>query len=209
MLTIIKYQHSSKPFSLAVMFCRHQMRLFFAILLILITSCNHSDADNLSVWERRKNNFKYHHKTEFIVDDTLVADLTSLKKASLHILPWIDTVYLYSWQGSDKSKNEFTVVGNEGKYGPSIFYVITNKKDSLISSTRVSGINDSGNEWNNFKTVFVTKDTFFIDEGKTKVSYRDTLEKYRATRSGFTLHAIEENGDVTVIVRDYTDSTNR
>ena len=180
-----------------------QMRLFFPILLISIMSCNHSDADNLSFWEKQKNRFKYHKKTEFAVDDALLADLKTLKKTSLHVAPWIDSVYLYSWQGSDKFKNEFTVIGNEGRFGPGIFYVITNKMDSLISSIRIAGIDDSGNEWTNFKTVFVTKDTFFIDRNKTKVSYRDTLEKYGASRRGMELHAIEKNGGITAILRLY------
>jgi hypothetical protein len=176
------------------------MRLLFPILFISIIGCIHPEAGNESSWEKQKNKFKYKKKSEFVVDDNLLADLKNLKKMAFHVKVWIDTVYLYSWQTSDRFKNEFTVVASEGKYGPSIFYVITNKMDSLISSIKIAGAKDEGNDFANFKTVFVTKDTFFIDCSETKVSYCDTLNKYGTSIFGMELHSIDTNGQIHTIL---------
>lgn len=171
-------------------------------------SCNNSNEDKISFWKNQKNNFKYHNKIEFVINDTLLADLITLKKVPLHIRPWIDTVYLYSWQNSDKNINEFAVVGIDGQYGPSIYYITTDKNDSLISSSRIAGTDDSGDEWSLFKAIFVTKDTFFVVDNNLIASYRDTFEIYKATKSGMILHAVEKNGEISVILKDYSDSMN-
>jgi hypothetical protein len=109
-------------------------------------------------------------------------DLSTLKKAPLHLIPWIDSVYLYSWQERDPTKSEFTAIGIEGKYGRSLFYLVFDNKDSLISSTKIAGTDDDGDSWSTFGTTFFSKDSFYM------------------TTNGTTLHAIEKNGQVTVIL---------
>jgi hypothetical protein len=178
------------------------MRFILITVILGILSCNHLTADKLSYWETQKNDFKYRNKTEFVANNEVRYNLKTFKKISLHLLPWIDTVYLYSWQDRDPTKNEFTVIGNEGKYGLSVFYLIFNKKDSLISSTRIAGANDQGDYWINFRSVFFSKDSLYVINTYTKNPYSDVFPKDKPQTSDSTLHVIEKDGNISVNIRD-------
>jgi len=137
------------------------MRSSIYIITILFLSCNSSTSRKSSYWEQKKDDFKYVNKKEFISDSTLKAEFESLKTIS-H--PIFDTtlrskVYLYSWQDRDKTKNEFTVVKDDGELGLKIFYFILDKKGNLISWTQIGGKGSEGGYWFETWTTIKNNDT--------------------------------------------------
>jgi hypothetical protein len=181
------------------------MRLIFTIGVFVLLSCNTRVTEKLSYWENQRHGFKYANKFEFFSDSALLDDLKHLKKLPLQLEPWIDSVYLYSWQECNSSKVEFTVVGIEGKYGPSIFYVIFNKKDSLLTSKRIAGSNDEGDTWQNFGSIFISKDTFQeIDH--LEFFTLDRIKKYKLNQR-LPIHVITADGEFSVRIREFFDSS--
>lgn len=174
------------------------MRLILAIIILVIVSCSHSPAGTTSYWEKEKRNFKYRNKTNFFLEDSLQSELKTLKKVPLRLRPWIDSVYLYSWQERDPTKNEFTVVGIEGQYGPSIFYLIFDKKDSLLSFTRIAGTDDSGNIWRSYGATFFSIDSFYMNSVKPQIPTHDPTVVY----------VLGKDGIISVNIKEISDSSN-
>lgn len=168
--------------------------------MISFASCDDSTTSASSYWEKQKDNFKYQNKTEFVSDSALRADLVYLKKISYPLLGKrkTDTVYLYSWQERDKTKNEFTVIEDEGEYGLSIYYLILDKKDSVISSTRIAGKDFEGSYWFNTKGVFTSKDTILTTQSLA-LGYDSATNREFGAGSSQKM-AIEKNGVLAVIV---------
>ncbi|MES2776157.1 MAG: hypothetical protein V4722_18410 [Bacteroidota bacterium] len=117
--------------------------------------------NNNSFWETQKENFKFKNKSEFISDSVLRVDYKTFKsiKHPLFDSTLRSEVYFYSWQDRDETKNEFTVINDEGELGLKIFYFILDKKDSLLSRTQVSGKGGEGGYWFETRTKLISKDT--------------------------------------------------
>lgn len=167
------------------------------IIIISLFSCNDS-TKLVSYWEGQKSSFKYRNKIHFFINEEIQHGLNSFKKVNLQVERGIDSVYLYSWQERDSSKNEFTFIALEGESGPAIFYVIMDKKDSLLSSIRLAGINNEGYGGNFFSTTFFAKDSFHIT---TKFIYNQNAEGKQSVYNSSMLHAIEKNGKFMVILK--------
>lgn len=155
------------------------MRLTIVISFIFLISCNSSESPT-SYWAAQKNRFSYQNKTEFGNDRAIQADFKRLKKSNHAIFDTLvpDGVYLYSWQERDPTKNEFTVVSDDGRYGWRLFYVILDKNDKLISAERIAEKQIEGNLWFVKKAWFASKDTIrtlrSLAEGydiKTRLSF--------------------------------------
>lgn len=170
------------------------MRIILLLIIMELFGCNNSTGVD-SYWESQRGDFKYRNKTEFFIDTEMKNDLSVFKKVKLPLEKWIDSVYLYSWQERDPSKNEFTVIGLEGKYGPALFYVIMDKKDSLISSFRMAGTDDEGNGTQILGTVFFAKDSFNTNKQYFKGQNTDGQPEFTYSR----LHVINENGVLEII----------
>lgn len=97
------------------------MRLLTTIMLVVLVGCK-SPTSPSSYWENQKGKFRYLNKNEFVSDSALRADLRNLKMSSHPIFGQVTAtaVYLYSWQERDATKNEFTVIDDEGEYGVNI-----------------------------------------------------------------------------------------
>src|SRR5829696_1502755 len=110
------------------------MRLLISIIVLLFISCNGLTKKSFSFWETQKNNFKYQNKKEFVSDSILWVDFeaNSFKKIRHSMFDSIigDPGYLYSWQDRDTTKNEFTIINDDGELGLKIFYFILDKEDS-------------------------------------------------------------------------------
>lgn len=172
------------------------MRTILLVITMSLFGCNDSTGV-ASYWESQKDNFKYHNKTEFFINSEIKNDLSAFKKVRLPLEKWIDSVYLYSWQERDPSKNEFTVIGLEGESDPTLFYVIMDKKDSLISFIKLAGINDEGYGGNFFSTTFFAKDSFHIT---TKFIDTQSSDAKQSAYYSQILHAIDKNGHFMIIL---------
>jgi hypothetical protein len=181
--------------TILLLFLRFIMRTILMILTISLFGCNHSTKVD-SYWEGQKDNFKYRNKTYFFISEEIQHDLAAFKKVKLQVDRWIDSVYLYSWQERDPSKNEFTVIGLEDESGPALFYVIMDKKDSLLSSIQLAGINNEGYGGNFFSTTFFAKDSFHIT---TKYVDNQNADGKQSFFNHSILHAIEKNGQFMAI----------
>ncbi|HEU4471250.1 MAG TPA: hypothetical protein VFR58_09210 [Flavisolibacter sp.] len=109
----------------------------------------------------QKTGFRYFDKKEFVSDSLLRAEYKTFNTLRHPLFERImgSKVYLYSWQERDKSKNEFTVVGDDGELGLKIFYFILDKKDSLLSWKQVSGAGGEGGYLFETSSRFISRDT--------------------------------------------------
>ena len=142
------------------------MQILSSILVFCFISCNSLTRHQLSYWEKQKDNFRYQNKSEFVSDSTLWADYKSFTTSrhslfgnSLFGNFFSNKVYLYSWQNRDSSKNEFTVIKDDGELGLKVIYFILDKKDSLLSSTQVASKGNEGGYWFETRSRFMSKDT--------------------------------------------------
>src|SRR5688572_10929744 len=135
------------------------MQILKPILIICLISCsNHKQSQ--SNWEKQESNFKYQDKTEFIIDSSLRATYKQLPKADIDIFgKKADNVYLYSWQSRDNTKNEFTIIKDEDEHGLHMYYLFLDKKDSLISSTKIAGMGGEGGFLFESRSKFLNKVT--------------------------------------------------
>jgi hypothetical protein len=158
---------------------------------------------SLSFWETQKNNFKYRNKKEFISDSILLADFkaNSFKKIRHAMFDSIigNPGYLYSWQDRDITKNEFTIINDDGELGLKIFYFILDKKDSLLSWTQIGGKGSEGGYWFETRSKFMGHDTLLNLGAITKWWHFDKEHKMERTKGDttFSYLIIDRNGKVT------------
>jgi hypothetical protein len=168
------------------------MRLLTIIMLVVLVGCK-SPTSPSSYWESQKGNFRYLNKNEFVSDNTLRADLRNLKMSSHPIFRQVtDTaVYLYSWQERDSTKNEFTVIDDEGEYGLNIYYYILDKKDSLISYEWIAGRDSEGEEGFMKRSMLAGKDTILTLRYSASGYDPVTKKKFVPDRSDSSRRAFE------------------
>src|SRR5690606_29223494 len=108
-------------------------------------------------------------------------------------------VYLYSWQDRDKTKNEFTVVKDDGELGLKIFYFILDKKDNLISWTQIGGKGSEGGYWFETWTTIKNNDTLINIGAITQWYDFDKQMKMEKTKGDttFSYLIIDSRGKVT------------
>lgn len=137
------------------------MRIQTFIIIILLSSCINLTKNKLSYWETKKQEFKYQNLKEFYSDSILRIEYKSLKPFSHEIFDSTigDKVYLYSWQERDTSKNEFTVIQDDGELGLRIYYFVLDKNDSLLSWTQIGGKGTEGIYSFETWTIIKNKDT--------------------------------------------------
>lgn len=179
------------------------MRLLILIIALLFISCNSFSKKSLSFWEKQKKNFKYNNKKEFVSDSLLWAEFEakSFKKIRHPMFNSIidNPGYLYSWQDRDATKNEFTIINDEGERGLEIIYFILDKKDSLLSWTQVGGKGSEGGYWFETRSKFISYDTLLNIGATTQWLDFDKKQKMERTKGDttFSYLTIDSNGKVT------------
>lgn len=110
-----------------------------------------------------------------------------------------DPGYLYSWQDRDTTKNEFTIINDDGELGLKIFYFILDKKDSLLSWTQIGGKGSEGGYWFETRSKFINPDTLLNIGAITQWLDFDNKERMTKTKgdSTFSYHIIDKTGKVT------------
>jgi len=179
------------------------MRLLISIIVLLFISCNGLTKKSFSFWETQKNNFKYQNKKEFVSDSILWVDFeaNSFKKIRHSMFDSIigDPGYLYSWQDRDTTKNEFTIINDDGELGLKIFYFILDKEDSLLSWTQIGGKGSEGGYWFETRSKFISHDTLLNMGAITQWLDFDKKQKMERTKGDttFSYLTIDGNGKVT------------
>ena len=175
------------------------MHLLKPILILCLISCSNQKPSQTSYWEKHKDNFRYNNKTEFLSDSTLRADYKKLNKSNHRLFDKItgDPAYLYSWQERDKDKNEFTIINDDGERGLKIFYVILDKKDSLISSSQIAGMGGEGGYLFETRSEFINKDTLLNIGSITLMHDGEGLMKIPKGDTTFSYMIIDKKGQIT------------
>jgi hypothetical protein len=131
----------------------------------------------------------------------LRTDYKNLKTNSHPLFDQIvsNPVYLYSWQKRDPTKNEFTIIKDDGELGLKIFYFILDKKDSLISSTQIAGRGGEGGYWFETRSKFLSRDTLLNIGAITQWYDHDGQQKMIKPKGDttFSYFLIGRNGKVT------------
>ncbi len=178
------------------------MRLLTSFIILSFFSCNSSTKKQISFWETQKENFEYQNKSEFVSDSILRADYKTLKKMKHPLFDSIfssNPVYLYSWQDRDKTKNEFTVIDDDGELGLKIFYFILDKSDKPISVTQIGGKGSEAFYWFETRSQFISKDTILNIGAITK--FYDNIKRQMMEKtigdSTFSYLIFDSTGKVT------------
>ena len=110
-----------------------------------------------------------------------------------------DKVYLYSWQDREKTKNEFTVINDDGELGLKIFYFILDKKDSLLSWKQIGGKGSEGGYWFETRTKLLNKDTMLNIGAITQWLDFDKMKELKIKKGDttFSYLIIDQFGKVT------------
>ena len=110
-----------------------------------------------------------------------------------------DPGYLYSWQDRDTTKNEFTIINDDGELGLKIFYFILDKKDSLLSWTQIGGKGSEGGYWFETRSKFISHDTILNIGAITQWLDFDKQQKMEKTKGDttFSYLTIDSKGKVT------------
>lgn len=168
--------------------------------------CSSATGKSPSFWESQKSKFRYQNKKEFVCDSTLRAGLkanafTALRHPLFENLDG-DTSYLYSWQERDTSKNEFVILKDAGEHGVQLLYFILDKKDSLLSRTKVAGKGGEGEYFFETQSKFISRDTLSEFAAKTQWYNADSSRKMNPTKGDttFSYLAIDNNGKVSKAV---------
>jgi hypothetical protein len=136
-----------------------------------------------------KSKFPLRNVKEFISDSVL---WTNYKKYPTIKNKMLDTTissgdkYLYSWQDRDSSKNEFTVILDDGELGLKIFYIILDRQDNFLSSTQIAGKGSEGGYWFGTTSTFLSADTLLNIGAITKWYDEKTNAPLRQTKGDTT-----------------------
>jgi hypothetical protein len=178
------------------------MRFLIPIIVVLFFSCKGLSKKSFSFWETQKNTFKYQNRNEFVSDSIMRVEFEakSFKKIS-H--PLFDSIinapaYLYSWQDRDTTKNEFTIIQDEGELGLRINYIILDKMDNLLSWTQIGGVGNEGGYCFETRSKFISQDTLLKIRSVTEWPYFDKNKKVEKMKGDttFSYLEIDENGKV-------------
>jgi len=106
--------------------------------------------------------------------------------------------YLYSWQDRDITKNEFTIINDDGELGLKFFYFILDKKDSLLSWTQIGGKGSEGGYWFETRSKFISRDTILNIGAITQWMDFDKNQKMEKTKGDttFSYLIIDSSGKV-------------
>lgn len=190
---IISYGNKALPF----------WRLQNVIIVFIFIGCKGLTNKPASYWETQKANFRYQNKKEFVSDSLLWADFqaNSFKKLK-H--PMFDSIigapgYLYSWQDRDTTKNEFTIINDDGELGLKIFYFILDRKDSLLSWAQIAGKGSEGGYWFETKSKFISQDSLLNIGAITQWLDFDNNQQLTSTKgdSTFSFFIFDKTGKVT------------
>ena len=164
------------------------MRLVTSLIILCLFSCTNLIKNQSSFWETQKGNFKYHSKNQFVSDSILRADYKTLKKFKHPLFDSItgNQVYLYSWQERDKTKNEFTVINDDGELGLKVYYFILDKKDSLLSWTQIAGKGIEGGYSFETRSKFISNDTILNIGAITQLWDFDKQKRMEKTKGDTT-----------------------
>src|SRR5688500_11925012 len=103
------------------------MHLFLLALSVLLIGCGENPKQTASYWASKKDSFPLQQTNFFLSDSVLQANYKKYPKAKSAIIDSIffnADVYLHSWQKRDTTKNEFTVLLDDGELGLKIFYMV-------------------------------------------------------------------------------------
>ena len=177
------------------------MRQTIVIISIFFIACKGVTKQPSSFWEQQKGNFKYQNKNEFVSDSLLMAEYKGLKQSSDSLFKDLHSnhVYLYSWQERDKTKNEFTVIKDDGELGLRVFYFIVDKNDRLLSWTQIAGRGGEAGVSIETRSRFISRDTM-LNIGAITQWYdfrrQQNMDKPKGD-STFSHYVIEKNGKIT------------
>jgi len=180
------------------------MKVLSILAVFLFVGCNAVSEQGrpVSFWESQKAKFRYQNKKEFVCDSTLRADLKA-KAFTAFRHPLFksiasDTCYLYSWQERDTSKNEFVILKDAGERGVQLIYYILDKKDNLLSRTKVAGRGGEGEYFFETQSKFKSRDTLSKFAAQTQWYNADSSRKMTPTKgdSSFSYLAVDKNGTV-------------
>lgn len=178
-----------------------ELSIFFILFVFLNIGCNTINSNQDSYWSSQKEKFRYSRLNEFVIDSLLEKELNSFPKRKHKSLDSIfpsEKVYLYSWQDSDSTKNEFTVVKDRGELGLKIYYLIMDKEDKLISVTDIAGT--AREAYHLFETTskFISRDTILQVRTVTQWIDPDKQERLSKTKADsiFLYLIIDSSGGV-------------
>jgi len=176
------------------------MRIQTFLIIVLFLGCKNLTKNDNSYWETQKQDFKYQNKKEFISDSILRANYKTFKSLKHPLFDSIlgDKVYLYSWQDRDKTKNEFTVINDDGELGLKIFYFILDKHDSLLSWKQIGGKGSEGGYWFETQTKLLNNDTMLNIGAITQWLDFDKMKELKIKKGDttFSYFIIDQNGKV-------------
>lgn len=107
--------------------------------------------------------------------------------------------FLYSWHDRDTSKNEFTILKDDGELGLKIFYIILDKKNRLLSYTQIGGKGYEGGYSFETRSKFISRDTLLNIGAITQVWDSDKQTRMEKTKGDttFSYFIIDNAGKVT------------
>ena len=176
-------------------------RITPVLVMYFLTSCNVVKVKGDSYWESQRDNFKYSNLKNFISDSILKEKVKSCYKVRHKSLQGVFSpgkVYLYSWQSSDSTKNEFTVVKDRGELGLDIFYMIMDKNDNLITKTKLAGRGMEAEYIFEIRSEFIAKDSILQIRSITQdldLEKRKKMDKFIGD-STFLYLTIDKNGKI-------------
>ena len=139
------------------------VKVYFAIIGINLFGCSSIQTNRYSFWESQKDKFRFQHRKEFTSDSSLRIELAQCNAVRHRCIDTIFSskkVFLFSWQKRIPTTNEFTVIIDDGELGLTIFYIVCNKSDEVLSVFPVAG---AGNE------------AGFIYETRSRFTARDSI----------------------------------
>jgi hypothetical protein len=121
-----------------------KLKLLLSLFVIFVYSNCSIISGNKVEWTSQKSKFRFSKLQEFAIDSSFFARKNECPKVSNILLDKAlgkGEKRLYSWQGNDNVKDEFTVVHDQTAYerGYSVFYFTANKKGEIISYEKIAG----------------------------------------------------------------------
>ena len=96
------------------------LKIFVGVLSVFFVACQSASTKKNGYWLSKKKDFLFHDLKEFISDSSLRSNYKSYPAINNSMLDSVlssDEKYLYSWQQRDTTKNDFTVILDDGELG--------------------------------------------------------------------------------------------
>ncbi len=183
------------------------MRTLIALLIIINVSCQHSvpDSKKKSYWLSMKDSFQFKDLKKFSCDSlsfTSFRNYHKIKNATIDSTIPESDIYLYSWQERDTSKTEFTIIQDQTDHGINIYYLIFDKKDSLLSSTMIAGRGTEVPYIFETKSNLIGKDSVLLISAITDFYDFKTRSKKKVTKGDSTFSKFFFDSKGKVILKE-------